>query len=662
MTFYETVIKSLRDFISGGVVSGKNLFEKILEAHGISPAPRPGEPIELPIDQTLTQDATGTMACLQFEALEVPRVATKRSVSYVDHNTFQSGFQNSDDHRFLQSFAAKYGAIFSGPGNGICHQVHLERFGVPADTLLGSDSHTSTGGGIGMLAIGAGGLDVAMAMAGHPFRMTCPEVVLVRLEGALTPWVAAKDIILKLLQSVSVKGGTGKLFEYGGPGVSTLSVPERATIANMGAETGATSSIFPSDEVTLRFLESQGRKKDYRPLAADPDASYADTLTIDLGKLEPMVAQPHMPDLVCAVREIAGLKLDQVVIGSCTNSSYMDLAAVARILKGSSVHSETSLVIAPGSRQVLAALAQSGALNDIIKAGARILECACGPCIGIGQSPPTDGVSLRTFNRNFKGRSGTQSAELYLCGPQVAAVSALKGKLTDPRSFGEPAKVDMPEVFPMLDHLFVPPSDNPGAVEVVRGPNIKPLPRGRAMPEILEGEVLICLGHDITTDDIMPAGAHIMSLRSNIPAISEYVFSHQDPAFAKRARDKDGGFIVAGKNYGQGSSREHAALAPMVLGVKGIIACSFARIHRANLINFGILPMTFMTDDELQQVQPGDQLIIEDVARSLKNDRTLRVLNTTRANSFEVRIDLDRREKDVVMAGGLLRFLRQRRS
>jgi aconitate hydratase len=608
--------------ISGGNVSGKSLFEKILEAHGISKAPSPGETVELPIDQTLTQDATGTMACLQFEALEVPSVATKLSVSYVDHNTFQAGFQNSDDHRFLKSFAAKYGVVFSGPGNGICHQIHLERFGIPGDTLLGSDSHTSTGGGLGMLAIGAGGLDVAMAMAGHPFCLTYPEVVLVRLEGKLSPWVTAKDIILKLLQLVSVKGGVRKLFEYGGAGVATLSVAERATIANMGAETGATSSIFPSDEVTLRFLKTQGREKDFRPLSADPDASYAEVLTIELGELEPMVAQPHMPDKVCAVTEIAGLKLDQVVIGSCTNSSYMDLATVAAILKGESVHTETSLVIAPGSRQVLAALAESGALNDIIKAGARILECACGPCIGIGQSPPTDGVSLRTFNRNFKGRSGTESARLYLCSPQVAAVSAI-------------------------------------AVDVVRGPNIKPLPRGRAMSETIEGEVLIRLGDDITTDDIMPAGAHIMSLRSNIPAISEYVFSRLEPDFAETARDKGGGFVVAGRNYGQGSSREHAALAPMVLGIKGVIARSFARIHRANLINFGILPMTFMTDDELERIQYSDHLVIEGILTLLKKGSTLGVVNTTQGRTFEVRVDLDPREKDVVMAGGLLEFLRQ---
>jgi aconitate hydratase len=655
--------KGLAESIDRGTaVSGKNIFEKILEAHGMSPAPRPGEPVALPIDQTLTQDATGTMACLQFEALEVPRVATKRSVSYVDHNTFQAGFQNSDDHRFLQSFAAKYGVIFSGPGNGICHQVHLERFGVPGDTLLGSDSHTSTGGGLGMLAIGAGGLDVAMAMAGYSFRLTCPEVVLVRLEGALPPWVTAKDIILKLLQRVSVKGGVGKVFEYGGHGVTTLSVPERATIANMGAETGATSSIFPSDEVTLRFLESQGREKDFRPLSADPDATYAEVLTLDLGELEPMAAQPHMPDRVCSVRELAGLKLDQVVIGSCTNSSYMDMAVVAAILNGRSAHRDTSLVIAPGSRQVLAALAESGALRDIIRAGARILECACGPCIGIGQSPPTGGVSLRTFNRNFKGRSGTRDAEVYLCSPQVAVISAVRGELTDPRSFGQPAKIEMPVSFPLIDYLFLPPSDDPDSVTVVRGPNIRPLPRGQAIPETLRGEVLIRLGDDITTDDIMPAGAHIMSLRSNIPAISEYVFSHRDPNFAKRAQAQGGGFIVAGRNYGQGSSREHAALAPMFLGIKGVIARSFARIHRANLINFGIVPMTFMTDDELEQIESGDQLVIEGAKKSLKDDGTLRVLNTTRGSAFEVRIDLDRRERDVVATGGLLGFLRLSRS
>ncbi|MBW1741940.1 MAG: aconitate hydratase [Deltaproteobacteria bacterium] len=640
---------------------GKNLFEKILEGHGIGASPKPGEPLELRIDQTLTQDATGTMACLQFEALDVPKVATKRSVSYVDHNTFQAGFQNSDDHRFLKSFAAKYGVTFSGPGNGISHQVHLERFGVPGDTLLGSDSHTSTGGGLGMLAIGAGGLDVAMAMAGHPFRLTCPEVIFVQLEGALPPWVTAKDIVLKLLQLVSVKGGVGKIFEYGGPGAAALSVPERATITNMGAETGATTSIFPSDDITLRFLKAQGREKDFSPLSPDTDASYADVLSIDLAELSPMVAQPHMPDQVCAVSEVAGLKLDQVVIGSCTNSSYTDLAAVAAILKGRSVPPEMSLVITPGSRQVLAALAETGALNDMIKAGARILECACGPCIGIGQSPPTDGVSLRTFNRNFKGRSGTESAELYLSSPQVAAVSALEGELADPRPFGDPPKIDTPEVFPLIDHLFVSPSEHPETVEVMRGPNIKPLPKGRAIPENLEGEVLIRLGDDITTDDIMPAGAHILSLRSNIPAISEYVFSRRDSGFVKRAKDSGGGFVVAGRNYGQGSSREHAAIAPMVLGVKGVIARSFARIHRANLINFGILPMTFVTDEDFEGIDPGDHIVIEEVVSHLKQGGPLPVLNSTRGRTFEVQVDIDDREKDVLIAGGLLRFTKQQK-
>jgi aconitate hydratase len=615
--------------------------------------------MELPIDQTLTQDATGTLACLQFEALDVPSVATKRSVSYVDHNTFQAGFQNSDDHRFLQSFAAKYGVTFSGPGNGISHQVHLERFGVPGDTLLGSDSHTSTGGGLGMLAIGAGGLDVAMAMAGHPFRLTCPEIILVRLEGTLPLWVTAKDIVLRLLQFVSVKGGIGKIFEYGGPGAAALSVPERATITNMGAETGATTSIFPSDDVTLRFLKAQGREEDFHPLAPDPDASYAEILNIDLAELKPMVAQPHMPDQVCAVGDVAGLKLDQVVIGSCTNSSYTDLAAVAAILKGRSVPPELSLVIAPGSRQVLAALAETGALNDMVKAGARILECACGPCIGIGQSPPTDGVSLRTFNRNFKGRSGTESAKIYLSSPHVAAVSALKGELVDPRSFGEPPEIDTPEVFPLIDHLFVSPTEHPETAEVIRGPNIKPLPKGRAMSETLEGKVLICVGDDITTDDIMPAGAHIMSLRSNIPAISKYVFSRLDSDFVKRAKDSGGGFVVAGRNYGQGSSREHAAIAPMVLGVKGVIARSFARIHRANLINFGILPMTFVANEDLEDIDLGDRMVIEGVVSLLKQGGPVPVLNATRGQTFQVEVDMDDREKDVLIAGGLLRFTRQ---
>jgi aconitate hydratase len=640
-------------------VAGKNLVEKILEAHGVTPVPPPGEPIALPIDQTLTQDATGTMAYLQFEALGVSRVSTRRSVSYVDHNTFQAGPQNSDDHRFLQSFAAKYGITFSGPGHGICHQVHLERFAVPGETLLGSDSHTATAGGIGMLAMGAGGLDVAMAMAGEPFRLRSPEVVLVQLEGVLSPWVTAKDVILELLRRVSVQGGVGRVFEYGGPGVATLSVPERGTIANMGAETGATTSIFPSDEATLSFMKSQQREKDFRPLAADADASYGELMTIDLAELEPLLAKPHMPDLVCPVREMTGLKLDQVAIGSCTNASYKDLAMVAAILKGHVVHPRTSLVISPGSRQVLSVLAETGGLKDMIEAGARILECACGPCIGIGQSPPTDGVSLRTFNRNFKGRSGTLNAKLYLCSPEVAAVSALKGEITDPRTFGEAMKVTMPKVFPAMEHLFVKPPAHPDAVEVWRGENIKPLPQGQAMSETLTGEVLLRLGDDVTTDDILPGGAHIMSLRSNIPAISQCVFSSCAQGFAQEALDKGGGFIVAGKNYGQGSSREHAALAPMFLGIKGVIALSFARIHRANLINFGILPMKFLTPEALEQVQPCDRLIIEAVASALKEGQTtLRVINETQGRMFEVCIDLDETEREFVLAGGRLNYFR----
>ncbi|MDY6837549.1 MAG: aconitate hydratase [Thermodesulfobacteriota bacterium] len=638
---------------------GKNLVEKILEAHGISPIPLPGEPVAIPIDQTLTQDATGTMACLQFEALGIPRVRTRLSVSYVDHNTFQAGFQNSDDHRFLRSVASKYGIIFSGPGNGICHQVHLERFGVPGQTLLGSDSHTSTGGGLGMLAIGSGGLDVAMAMAGEPFRLTCPEVVLVRLEGALSPWVSAKDIVLELLRRVSVKGGVGRVFEYGGPGVKALSVTERATITNMGAETGATTSVFPSDEGTLAFLKSQKREEDFAPLSADPDGSYHEVITIDLSQLEPMVAQPHMPDEVCPVKEIQGLKLDQVAIGSCTNSSYKDLATVAGVLKGRSVHPETSLVISPGSRQVLSALARTGALTDIIEAGARVLESACGPCIGIGQSPPTGGVTLRTFNRNFKGRSGTMDARIYLSSAEVAAVSAVKGELTDPRTFGEPIQVAVPQVLPHMDHLFLQPSDDPEAVEVVRGPNIQPLPKGLAMEETLRGEVLICLGDDITTDDILPAGPHILSLRSNIPEISKYVFSQRDPGFAKRAMEKGGGFVVAGRNYGQGSSREHAALGPMYLGIRGVIAHSFARIHRANLINFGILPMTFSRLQDIGRIQPGDQVVAEGAAGSLKGgERSLHVWNATQDYGFDVDIALDERERNIVVAGGRLNHFR----
>jgi len=636
-------------------MSGKNLFEKILQQHGLDGTLSPGEVVDLPIDQTLTQDSTGTLAYLQFEAIGVPRVATKRSVSYVDHNTLQTGFQNADDHRFLQSVAEKYGIIFSKAGNGICHQVHLERFGVPGETLLGSDSHTPTAGGLGMLAIGAGGLDVAMAMAGRPFPLTIPEVVQVRLEGALPPWVSAKDIILELLRRLTVKGGVGKIFEYGGPGVRGLSVPERATIANMGTELGATSSIFPSDDETLRFLRSQGREEDYRPLHPDPDASYAKIETIVLDQLEPLIAQPHMPDKVCRVREIAGLKIDQVAIGSCTNSSYKDMATVAAILKGRSVHPKTSLVISPGSRQVLAMLSDNGALSDMIRAGARILECACGPCIGIGQSPPTGGISLRTFNRNFKGRSGTADAKIYLCSPEVAAASAINGEVTDPRSLGEPVSIRLPNTFPRDDNLLIWPSNQPESVEIVLGPNIKPIPRNKPMQKDLSGEVLTVLGDDVTTDDILPAGTHIMSLRSNIPAIAKYVFYQHDPSFSEKAIRKGGGFIIAGKNYGQGSSREHAAIAPMFLGIRGVIAHSFARIHRTNLINFGILPLLFNDENDYSQIQAGDKLYMEDAATAIKmGDVLLKVVNRTKKRDFYVRVELNPRERAIILAGGLL--------
>nr|HID59843.1 aconitate hydratase [Desulfobacterales bacterium] len=636
-------------------MSGKNLFEKILLQHGVDGTLSPGRVVDLPIDQTLTQDSTGTLAYLQFEAIGVPRVATKCSVSYVDHNTLQTGFQNADDHRFLQSVAEKYGIIFSKAGNGICHQVHLERFGVPGETLLGSDSHTPTAGGLGMLAIGAGGLDVAMAMAGRPFPLTIPEVVQVRLEGVLLPWLSAKDIILELLRRLTVKGGLGKIFEYGGPGVRGLSVPERATIANMGTELGATSSIFPSDEETLRFLRSQGREEDYRPLHPDRNASYARIETIVLDQLEPLIAQPHMPDRVCRVRDIAGLKIDQVAIGSCTNSSYKDMATVAAILKGRSVHPKTSLIISPGSRQVLAMLCDSGALSDMVRAGARILECACGPCIGIGQSPPTGGISLRTFNRNFKGRSGTPDAKIYLCSPEVAAVSAIRGEITDPRSLGEPVSINAPETYPRDDNLLIWPSSQPESVEIVLGPNIKPIPRNKPLQEDLSGEVLIVLGDDVTTDDILPAGTHIMSLRSNIPAIARYVFHQHDPSFSEKALNKGGGFIVAGKNYGQGSSREHAAIAPMFLGIRGVIARSFARIHRTNLINFGVLPLLFDDENDHSQIQPGDKLYMEDAAAAIKRgDVVLRAVNMTKKRDFYVRVVLNPRERAIVLAGGLL--------
>lgn len=635
---------------------GDNLVRKILKNHLVSGELIPGREIAIKIDQTLTQDATGTMAYLQFEAMDVPQVKTKLSVSYVDHNTLQAGFENADDHRFLQSIAAKYGIYFSRPGNGICHQVHLERFGVPGETLLGSDSHTPTAGGLGMLAIGAGGLDVAVAMAGGPFYLTMPQVVKINLTGKLQPWVSAKDVILEVLRRLSVKGGVGKIIEYGGPGVATLSVPERATITNMGAELGATTSIFPSDEVTRAFLKAQGREEDWVELLPDADAEYDEVIDIDLSQLEPMVAQPHSPDAVAKVTEVGPIKVDQVVIGSCTNSSYADLMRVAGILKGKIVHPDVSLAIAPGSRQVYQMLAENGALADLIAAGARILESACGPCIGMGQAPGSGAVSVRTFNRNFKGRSGTADAKVYLASPEVAAATAITGVLTDPRTLGEPIQVTIPEKFVIDDRMILPPAQEPEKVEILRGPNIKPLPVNQPLPEELSGEILIKVEDNITTDHIMPAGAKVLPLRSNIPAMAQHVFAPIDDQFAERAQAKGGGFILGGHNYGQGSSREHAALAPMYLGVKAVITKSFARIHRANLINFGILPLTFVNEKDYDTIDQGDVLKISNLHEQLTTGNVITVLNETKGTSFQVEHNLSERFIKIILAGGLLNY------
>jgi len=634
---------------------GQNIVKKILAKHFISGEMIAGEEIAIKIDQTLTQDATGTMAYLQFEAMDVPQVKTKLSVSYVDHNTLQTGFENADDHRFLQTVAAKHGIYFSRPGNGICHQVHLERFGIPGSTLLGSDSHTPTGGGIGMLAIGAGGLDVAVAMAGGPFYLNMPKVVNVRLTGALQPWVSAKDIILEVLRIMTVKGGVGKIVEYSGPGVATLSVPERATITNMGAELGATTSIFPSDKITKDFLAAQNREKDWLELQADDDAVYDEIINLDLSTLEPMAAQPHSPDAIAKIKDIGPIKVNQVAIGSCTNSSYTDLMRVAAILKGKKVHPDTSLVIAPGSKQVLEMLARNGALADIIASGARLLEATCGPCIGMGQSPCSGAVSVRTFNRNFEGRSGTKDAQVYLASPEVAAATALNGVLSDPRALGDFIKISLPEKFLIDDSMIITPATQSDKVEVVRGPNIKPLPINSALPNDLEGTILLKVGDNITTDHIMPAGAKVLPLRSNIPAISEHVFSAVDTNFAQRALERKGGFILGGQNYGQGSSREHAALAPMYLGVKAVITKSFARIHRANLINFGILPLTFIEEDDYAKMEQDDKLEIKNLCQQISTEKII-INNLTKRIEIQVKHNLSDRQKEIILAGGLLNY------
>ncbi|MBP1563306.1 MAG: aconitate hydratase [Oscillospiraceae bacterium] len=637
---------------------GLTLTEKIIKAHIVDGEMKKGTEIGLKIDQTLTQDATGTMAYLQFEAMGVDRVKTERSVAYIDHNTLQSGFENADDHRFIGSIAKKHGIWFSRPGNGICHQVHLERFGKPGKTLIGSDSHTPTGGGIGMLAMGAGGLDVAVAMGGGAYYITMPKVVKINLTGKLNDWVSAKDVILKVLEILSVKGGVGKVMEYTGEGVKYLSVPERATITNMGAELGATTSIFPSDETTLEFLKAQGREEDYVELSADADAVYDEVVDIDLSQLKPLAACPHSPDNIKSVEELAGMKIDQVCIGSCTNSSLQDMRKVAYILKGKTVHPDVSLAIAPGSKQVFNQIAAEGTLAILIEAGARILESACGPCIGMGQSPNSKGISLRTFNRNFLGRSGTKDAEIYLVSPETAAISAVTGVFTDPRTVGEMPPYVMPEKFLINDNMVVAPAtvEEAPSVEILRGPNIKPFPVNKPLSENIESAVTLKVGDNITTDHIMPAGAKILPLRSNIPAISEYCFTVCDETFPKRAKEAGTSIIVGGTNYGQGSSREHAALAPLYLGVKAIICKSFARIHRQNLINNGILPLEFVNEADYDKIEQGDKLLIANIRDIVANDGKIIVENKTKGESYEVKCELSERGKGMMLAGGLLNY------
>lgn len=638
---------------------GKNLVQKILDSHLVSGKRKGGEEIAISIDQTLTQDATGTMAYLQFEAMGIPKVKTKLSVSYVDHNMLQTGFENFDDHLFLQSIAKKYGVYFSKPGNGICHQVHLERFGVPGETLLGSDSHTPTCGGLGMIAIGAGGLDVAIAMAGGSFYITMPKVVLVKLSGTLQPWVTAKDVILELLRRLTVKGGVGKIFEYGGEGVKTLSVTERATITNMGAELGALTSLFPSDAQTKKYLKMQGREAVWKPLKADASAKYDDVIEIDLSTLEPLIARPHSPDNVCKVSEIKGTKVQQVCIGSCTNSSYHDLMVAAAMLKGRKVHSDVSLTISPGSKQVLEMIAKNGALADMIAAGARVIEVACGPCIGMGQAPPSGGVSVRSFNRNFEGRSGTADAQVFLVSPETAIATAINGVISDPREFGEPIIIKDIKRVTIDDSMVIPPSERPEEVTIIRGPNIKPLPKKEPMPDTLTGDVLLKVEDNITTDHIMPAGAKVLPLRSNIPAISEFVFEKVDKEFVSRAKEKGGGFLIGGVNYGQGSSREHAALAPMYLGVKAVIAKSFARIHRANLVNFGILPLTFEDESDYNLCDQGDSIELPDIKNRLTSGGKVIINNLTKNKEIKVKHTLTPREIDILCVGGLLNYKAQ---
>lgn len=634
---------------------GYTIAEKIIKAHLVSGEMKVGEEIGLRIDQTLTQDATGTMAYLEFEAMGIPQVKTERSVAYVDHNTLQSGFENADDHKYIQTVAAKHGVYFSRPGNGICHQVHYERFGIPGKTLIGSDSHTPTGGGLGMLAMGAGGMDVAVAMGGGAYHIPMPRMIFVELNGELRPNVSAKDIILEVLRMLSVKGGVGAIVEYGGEGVATLSVPERATITNMGAELGATTSIFPSDEVTRQFMAAQDREADWSPLASDPDAEYAERYSINLSELEPLAACPNSPDNVKPVRELAGIKVDQVAIGSCTNSSFADMTKTASVLKGHKIADSVSLGISPGSRQVLSMMAESGALTDMIDAGARILECACGPCIGMGFSPNSKGVSLRTFNRNFLGRSGTKDGQVYLVSPETAAASALTGFITDPTTLPPIAQPQQPDRFRINDDGIIAPlpAAEAEAAEVLRGPNIKPFPETSPLDDHIEAAVILKVGDNITTDHIMPAGSKVLPYRSNVPKISEFCFSVVDETFAARAKAAGKGFIVGGSNYGQGSSREHAALAPLYLGIKAVIAKSFARIHAANLVNAGILPLIFENPDDYDEIEQGDVLRLDNVRAALGDDR---IILHAGNKDIQLRMELAERQKEVLLAGGLLDY------
>ena len=636
-----------------------NVAQKLIKSHLVSGEMKAGQEIAIKIDQTLTQDATGTMAYLEFEAMGIPKVKTKISVSYVDHNTLQTGFENADDHRFLRSIASKYGIYFSRPGNGICHQLHTERFAVPGDTLLGSDSHTPNAGSVGMLAIGAGGLSVALAMAGEPFFLVMPQVVRIDLKGTYGPGVSAKDVILEVLRRLTVKGGVGKIIEYGGEGIRNLTVPERAAITNMGAELGATTSVFPSDEQTLAFMKAQGREKDWVELKPDSEDGYDEIIEIDLAALEPLIAQPSSPDNVVKVKEIAGEPVGQVCIGSCANSSYMDLMSVAKILKGKRVHPDVSLTISPGSRQAFQMITENGALADIIAAGARVLECTCGPCIGMGQSPATGTITLRTFTRNFPGRSGTTGDRSYLCSPLTAAVSAITGKITDPADMlKEPMEVKLPEKYLIDDSMILPPSDEPEKVVILRGPNIKPFPVKGPLEDSLKASVILKVGDNITTDDIMPAGAKILPLRSNVPAISEYVFSKVDSSFPARAKASGGGIVLGGLNYGQGSSREHAALAPMYLGVKVVLAKSFARIHKDNLINFGILPLT-VSGDIYDSIAQDAVIEFPDLAKEVRESSKV-TFTVTQIGTFSVEHGLTDRQKEMILAGGLLNYIKEK--